>query len=154
MKGGGAADFHLREFGVPVWIIVEPITIAVEYSYPNQKTPQSKDKFSSKNQETIEKPIVELAQLQEQIKTLVVGEGRLRSSSSQTPYGWILDHGSLKPLAVEMQLVTYMEAMRAQDESLHAIARALNEKQVPAKNKGRWHAKTVAQVLKFNKRKS
>ena len=34
------------------------------------------------------------------------------------------------------------------------IARALNEKQVPAKNKGRWHAKTVAQVLKFNKRKS
>ena len=74
------------------------------------------------------------------------------SQSSQVPFGWVSDQGVLREAPAEMKWVRVAREMRAKGESYHAIARHYNELGVPTKNGGRWHAKTIYQILDFNSR--
>ncbi|MCC7442690.1 MAG: recombinase family protein [Bdellovibrionales bacterium] len=81
-----------------------------------------------------------------------VRAGERRSRSSQVPYGWRSIGGVLAPEPTEMKWVQLARQMRSEGASLHEIARTLNDRQVPTKNGGRWHAKTISQILDFNDR--
>lgn len=70
----------------------------------------------------------------------------------QTPYGWKRELGRLVPHVAEQKLVARMVEARHAGLSLHAIARAFNEEKVPSKNGGRWHAKSISQILECNAR--
>lgn len=72
------------------------------------------------------------------------------SRSSQTPFGWVSEHGVLKKLPAEMRWVKMAMTMRAQGESYHSIARHFQERRVPTKNGGQWHARSIIQILAFN----
>ncbi len=79
------------------------------------------------------------------------GVDSIASRSSQTPFGWDVVHGHLKNNKEEWKWVLKIHAMREADDSLHKIAAFLCEKNVPTKNGGRWFAKTVSQILEFNR---
>jgi len=51
---------------------------------------------------------------------------------------------------LEWVWVEKIQGLRAQGTSLRKIADFLVEQKVPTKNGGRWFAKTVSQILKFN----
>lgn len=51
---------------------------------------------------------------------------------------------------MEWGWVEKIQSLRAQEASLHKIADFLTEHKVPTKNGGRWFAKTISQILKFN----
>jgi len=72
------------------------------------------------------------------------------SKSSQPPFGWDVEHGVLKKKPAEMRWVKLARAMRAKGESFNSIARHFQGRAVPTKNGGRWHARTVIQILNFN----
>ena len=74
------------------------------------------------------------------------------SRSSQVPFGWTAKQGVLREAPAEMKWVRTARAMRTKGQSYHAIARHYNERGVPTKNGGRWHAKTIYQILDFNSR--
>ena len=81
----------------------------------------------------------------------VHGVGSIASRSSQAPFGWDVVHGHLKINKEEWKWVLKIRAMRDAEQSLHRIAAILCEKKVPTKNGGRWFAKTVSQILEFNR---
>ncbi|MBI2606461.1 MAG: recombinase family protein [Deltaproteobacteria bacterium] len=74
------------------------------------------------------------------------------SRSSQVPFGWVAEHGVLREAPSEMKWVRAARNMRAKRKSYHAIARHFQERGVPTKNGGRWHAKTIYQIFNFNSR--
>lgn len=74
----------------------------------------------------------------------------LRSNSSQVPYGWKSVLGVLEKEPREWRCVEMMYKLQEQGKSLHKIAAELTRREVPTKNGGKWFAKTVSQILKFN----
>ena len=76
----------------------------------------------------------------------------LRSNSSQQPYGWKSANGVLEKESSEWQCVELMFQFRSQGLSLHKIAAELTHRKIPTKNGGRWFAKSVYQILKFNEK--
>ena len=76
--------------------------------------------------------------------------GAITPRSSQIPYGWRRDGGGLCHHPEEWSLVLEMKWLRERGLSLHKIAAKLNDDGVPTKNKRRWHAKSVSQILEFN----
>ena len=76
----------------------------------------------------------------------------LRSNSSQQPYGWKSANGVLEKEPTEWQCVELMFQLRSQGLSLHKIAAELTHRNIPTKNGGRWFAKSVSQILKFNEK--
>ena len=76
------------------------------------------------------------------------------SRSSQVPFGWASEQGMLHEDPAEMKWVRVARDLRAQGQSYHDISRYFHERGVPTKNGGRWHAKTISQILDFNSRMS
>lgn len=74
----------------------------------------------------------------------------LKANSSQVPYGWNSINGILEKDLEQWGNVEWIFKERTQGSSLHKIAREMNFKRIKTKNKGRWFAKTISQVLKFN----
>jgi hypothetical protein len=56
------------------------------------------------------------------------------------------------PHVAEQKVIARMAEARRTGLSLHAIARALTAEGLPTKNGGRWHAKSVSQILECNAR--
>jgi hypothetical protein len=80
-----------------------------------------------------------------------VKAGAIRRRTSQVPFGWMPVGNGLVECPSEMKWVRYAFRRHDQGISLNGIAREFNEKRVPTKNGGTWHAKTIFQVLKFNR---
>ncbi len=76
----------------------------------------------------------------------------MRSNSSQQPYGWKSVNGVLEKELAEWRCVELMFQLREQGLSLHKIAIELTHRKVPTKNGGRWFAKSISQILKFNEK--
>lgn len=74
----------------------------------------------------------------------------IKRSSAQCPFGWTSQKCRLVKDAAEWRWVERMAALRQAGSSLHEIARHLTDLKVPTKNGGRWFARTVSQILKFN----
>jgi hypothetical protein len=70
--------------------------------------------------------------------------------SSQVPFGWDVEQGILRENPAEMKWVSKARELRRVGESYRAIARYFEKHQVPTKNGGRWHGKTIIQILEFN----
>ncbi len=69
------------------------------------------------------------------------------SLSSQVPFGYDVVQGRLVRKEMEWSWVLKIHEMREQGMSLRKIADFLTSEGVPTKNGGRWHAKTVSQIL-------
>ena len=76
----------------------------------------------------------------------------LRSNSSQQPYGWKSVNGVLEKEPSEWRCVELMFQFREQGLSLHKIAAELTHRKIPTKNGGKWFAKSISQILKFNEK--
>jgi len=64
------------------------------------------------------------------------------------PMGFDCDGGRLIENADERAIVEYMQSLRKDGASLRAVAKALNDKGIPTKNRGRqWYASSVRVVL-------
>jgi hypothetical protein len=74
----------------------------------------------------------------------------IKRTSSQCPFGWTEQRGRLVKSPTEWAWVKKMRSLRASGLSLHKIAARLTAERVQTKNDGRWFAKTVSQILKFN----
>ncbi len=91
-------------------------------------------------------------------RTLKIGRysdqipSELRSNSSQQPYGWKSANGLLEKEPNEWRCVELMFQFRSQGLSLHKIAAELTHRKIPTKNGGRWFAKSISQILKFNEK--
>lgn len=72
------------------------------------------------------------------------------SASSQVPFGWTQIQGVLQKDQKEMRWVELARKMRLRGESYHSIARHFQSRGVSTKNGGKWHAKTISQILEFN----
>lgn len=100
---------------------------------------------------------VALTTVRRACRTLKIGPngiqptGSISSRSSQTPFGWTLFYGHLQTNKEEWKWVLKIHFMRQSGYSLHKIAAFLCERNVPTKNGGRWFAKTVSQILEFNR---
>jgi hypothetical protein len=77
------------------------------------------------------------------------GKGTV-SRSSQAPFGWDVIHGRLARNSKEWRWVLEIHGLRSSGTSLHKIADILSAKHVATKNGGRWHARTISQILEFN----
>jgi hypothetical protein len=91
-------------------------------------------------------------------RTLKIGRysdqipSEMRSNSSQQPYGWKSVNGILEKEPSEWRCVELMFQLRHQGFSLHKIAAELTHRKISTKNGGRWFAKSVSQILKFNEK--
>ena len=77
--------------------------------------------------------------------------GSLKSKSSQTPFGWVSTHGRLTQHPKEWKWVRIIFSLRADGKSLSEVVDYLNQHAVPTKNGGKWHRKTISQIIQFNK---
>jgi hypothetical protein len=50
--------------------------------------------------------------------------------------------------------VEQMQQFRMEGKSFHWIAAEMTKLGIKTKNGGKWHAKTVSQIIKFNKHKN
>ncbi len=80
-----------------------------------------------------------------------VAEGAIVSRSSQAPFGWDVVHGQLQFNEMEWPWVQEIYRLHLSGTSMHKIAATLVDQNVPTKNGGRWFAKTISQILKFNR---
>lgn len=64
------------------------------------------------------------------------------------PFGYNCNNGSLSLNPEEAVVVQKMFSLRKRGKSYQKIASHLNAKEIPSKNGGRWHSKTVMGVLK------
>ena len=71
--------------------------------------------------------------------------------SSQVPFGWLLKDGVLIENPLEMKWVKTAWELRQGGQSFRAIANYFQDQAVPSKNGGKWHAKTIWQILEFNR---
>lgn len=76
---------------------------------------------------------------------------KIVSRSSQAPFGWDVAQGRLQQNPKEWAWVLEIQRLRGSGTSLHKIANILSSKNVATKNGGKWFAKTVSQILKFNR---
>ncbi len=89
-------------------------------------------------------------------RTLKIGRYREQnasdhlSNSSQVPFGWKSVNGFLEKDPVEWGWIEQMQQFRREGKSLHWTAKQMELLGVKTKNGGRWHAKTVSQILKYN----
>ncbi len=77
---------------------------------------------------------------------------RALDMTGQTPFGWKREKGRLVPHVFEQKIVVRIVEGRRSGLSLHAIARAFNGEKVETKNGGRWHAKSISQILECSTR--
>jgi len=82
----------------------------------------------------------------------IKSERRALDFTGQTAFGWKREKGRLVPHVAEQKLIGRMVEARRAGLSLHAIARAFTAEKVRTKNGGRWHAKSVSQILACNAR--
>ena len=75
---------------------------------------------------------------------------RALDMTGQTPFGWKREKGRLVPHVAEQKMIARMVESRCSKLSLHAIARAFNDENIQSKNDGRWHAKSISQILECN----
>jgi len=75
-------------------------------------------------------------------------DSTIRKRSSQVPFGWRVVGEMLVEESSEQAWILKMKEMLDSGRSLRSIARYLDQLGIPAKNGGRWHAKTVSQILK------
>lgn len=144
-------------------------TIAANSSKLKQKTKYSKAKLEALVLECIETQKlsftetiitlgVSLTTVLRVCRTLKIGRysdqipSELRSNSSQQPYGWKSVNGVLEKDPAEWRCVELMFQFRNQGFSLHKIAAELTHRKIPTKNGGRWFAKSISQILKFNEK--
>jgi hypothetical protein len=81
-------------------------------------------------------------------KGIPVIHGRRETDlTGQIPYGWRRREGKLVPFRREQKVIEQMQAARERGVSLHKIAKRLNERGVPTKAGGMWHARSVSQIL-------
>jgi hypothetical protein len=73
-----------------------------------------------------------------------------RSKSSQIPYGWKRVNGVLEKDPIEWDWIEQMQQFRREGKSYHWIARQMELLGVKTKNSGKWHAKTISQILILN----
>ncbi len=67
----------------------------------------------------------------------------------QCRFGERYSVGRLRPHKGELRIIAFMQELRAKGYSYHAIAEALQDKELPTKNRrGRWHGTTVMKILK------
>lgn len=66
---------------------------------------------------------------------------------NHAPYGFRVEGDSLVPVPAEQDAIRLMRELREDRQSFAAIAAALVGRSVPAKQGGRWDAKTVARIL-------
>lgn len=135
----------------------------------NGKLPLSKQELAVKIREAFEvkrlsfvEVILELGvsptTIRRICRTLKIGRysdqipSELRSNSSQQPYGWKSVNGVLEKEPSEWQCVELMFQFRNQGLSLHKIAAEFTHREIPTKNGGRWFAKSISQILKFNEK--
>ncbi|MGK5081662.1 recombinase family protein [Bdellovibrionota bacterium FG-1] len=85
-------------------------------------------------------------------KVKVQSTRRALDMTGQTPFGWKREKGRLVPHVAEQKLIARMVEGRRSKLSLHAIARAFSAENVQTKNGGRWHAKSISQILECNAR--
>jgi|LSQX01.2.fsa_nt_gb DNA invertase Pin-like site-specific DNA recombinase len=64
------------------------------------------------------------------------------------PFGFMRDGDDLLPVPEELQVIVRMRRWQEAGLSLREIARRLNDREVPTKRGGMWHARTVAYMLK------
>ncbi|MBI3558475.1 MAG: recombinase family protein [Deltaproteobacteria bacterium] len=84
-------------------------------------------------------------------KGIPVIRGRRETDlTGQIPYGWKRREGKLVPYRIEQLVIERMKRARVQGMSLHEIARRLNSSGTPTKAGGRWHAKSISQILSRN----
>lgn len=74
----------------------------------------------------------------------------LVSRSSQVPFGWDVVQGRLQHNPTEWKWVLEIHRLHLSGTSLNQIAATLTAKDVATKSGGRWFAKTISQILKFN----
>ncbi len=90
-------------------------------------------------------------------RTLKIGRyrdqipGEIRANSSQVPFGWNSVNRFLEKNPGEWHCVEMMIKFREAGKSLHWIANELTRLGVKTKNGGKWYAKTVSQILTFNR---
>ncbi len=85
-------------------------------------------------------------------KIRVKASRRSLDLTGQTPFGWKKERGKLAFHGAEQKIISRMVEARRAGLSLHAIARTLSEEGVKTKAGGRWHAKSVSQILECNAR--
>jgi len=66
------------------------------------------------------------------------------------PFGYDREGDVLTANVAEMEVVRYMQQLKAQGTSLRRIAAVLNEEQKPTKQRGKWHLVTVQKVLRVH----
>ena len=79
-----------------------------------------------------------------------IASSALQPKSSQTPYGWTRNNGTLERNPSEWNWVELAFRLRSEGMSLHKIAAHLNDRRIASKNGGTWSAKTISQTLKWN----
>lgn len=90
-------------------------------------------------------------------RTLKIGRyrvqtpGEIRANSSQVPFGWNSVNGFLEKNPEESCCVEMIFKFREEGKSLHWIANEMTRMGVKTKNGGKWYAKTVRQILVFNR---
>lgn len=75
-----------------------------------------------------------------------------RLNSSQVPFGWNSVHGFLEKNIEEWGIVEKMFFLRVEGKSLNWIAAEMTRLEIKTKNGGKWYAKTISQILKFNEK--
>lgn len=65
----------------------------------------------------------------------------------QVPFGYRRDGARLVPDEQEQAILQRIRDARAEGQSYHAIAAALNRAHIPAKGGGRWYAASVRRIL-------
>ena len=71
--------------------------------------------------------------------------------SGYAPYGYTVMDGELKVNEEEARWVRYIFAEVLSGASTHQVAKALNEKQIPARKGGRWNPSTVYGIIRNEK---
>jgi hypothetical protein len=91
-------------------------------------------------------------------RTLKIGRyreqipGEIKANSSQVPFGWNSVNGFLEKNPDEWRCVEMMFKFRGEGKSLHWIANEMIKMGVKTKNGGKWYAKSISQILKFNEK--
>lgn len=86
-------------------------------------------------------------------KGIQVIHGRRETDlTGQIPYGWRKLKGKLTPYRKEQEVIERIKRARERGLSLREISRRLNESGIATKEGGRWHAKSLSQILNRLKR--
>ncbi|MHA1305292.1 MAG: recombinase family protein [Candidatus Heimdallarchaeaceae archaeon] len=65
----------------------------------------------------------------------------------QIPFGYSYKNGKLEKNEKEQEVIGTIKQLKSNGLSLRGIARELNQKLIPTKNNGIWHANTLSKIL-------